>query len=255
MSALKVGAIVVLTLIPCVLGWFEAEGGVFRDNLDVLALIVTSPLELVFPLIVCLAANTRFSSELSHRFIVATRTRAPIERYLGAKIIASAILGATFGSLFALLPCILAFGVWPLLGNPSVDPAVYGLTAAEAAQGAGTRFSFTELVPVSVPLYAMVYSGWVALAGAMYSTMGVLTLSTFANRLVGFAAPFLIFIAQSVLVSLVGDVRFAFVFAVFPFGLDQGTSFPLVVQAALLGGLVVASVLVVRRSRTLGRLT
>ncbi len=252
-SALKVGVIVALTVIPCVLGCFEATGGVFRDDLDILALIVTSPLQLVFPLVVCVAANTRFAAELGHRFVAATRTRAPIERYLGAKVASSAILGAASGSLFALLPCILAFGVWPLLGNPSVDPGVYGLTTGEAVRDAGNRFSFTELIPISTLLYALVYSAWVAFAGAMYGAMGVLTLSLAKNRLLGFSAPFLIFIAQSVLVALVGDVRFALVFSLFPFGLDQATLIPLLTQAGLAAGLVIVGVFVLRRSSTLPR--
>jgi len=251
----KLAAIVVVAIVPCVLGAIESRNSAFRDDLDVLSNIMVSPLVLIFPLLVCLAVNGRLFGEIGHRYIFATRTRTAIEHYLTAKLVSAALAGAVIGLILAVVPILTAFIIWPLLGNPSVLPGVYGLSVDQASLDAVKRISLSEFLMFGSGTYASIYVLWVSLAGAIYGAMGVLALSLTSLRIVGLLAPFLLYLAQSVFFAVAFDAHFALMFSTFPFGLNQNTVATMVPNFTLMTLVTIASVLVVRRAGRLSRLS
>lgn len=242
--------------LPIVLGVVKTQNGVFRDHLDVYSQFMVSPVILVFPLVVALVAAPRFYAEVGHRFITNTRTRVGIRRYVGAHLAAAATVAGVAAFLLAFLPFVVAFYVWPAVGDPRIDPSVYEMTAQEAATDSLQRVSYSSLLAGGPFLYGVVYSLWVGLVGAGFAALTLAAVVLIRNRALAFIAPFLLYLVQTLFASLLGVPQLAFMFSAFPFGLTSQA--PLVAGGGgllLLGGVAVLWVVVLRRLPTLSRVT
>ncbi|TFC48907.1 hypothetical protein [Cryobacterium shii] len=193
----------------------------YRDNLDVYADMLNSPLTLVFPLAAVFVGCTRFYQEVGNRYISNVRMRVNIRSYISAKHFGS--VAATFAVffLFAFIPFVFSFYLWPALGNPSVDPSVYGMTVGEAQLDSLQRLTFSALLGSGTVVYGVVYAAWVGAVAAIYVSLGFAALILMRNRVLAMAVPFLVYFVQTIAAALLGFPQVALMYAVFPFGLQQ----------------------------------
>ncbi len=135
----------VLAILPLVQGLFEVQQGVFRDRLDIVSVIQTSPLVLVLPLVVTTFTSGYTYAEVRNRFSILLIIRSSYLDYMLARLSSAALTGFAVGIVLALPALVTAFVVWPLIGDPAIDPAVYNLSREAAQLDSLGRFSFTEL--------------------------------------------------------------------------------------------------------------
>lgn len=231
-----------------------ASKGSFRDHLDVFTLMLMSPVALVFPLIAVLLTCLRLFHELAARGIANTRTRVDIRRLLARRVGSAAAVSAAVFAVSTFAAFVIAFVVWPLIGDPALDPAGYGLTAEAAASDALTRWSYTGLLGTGELAFGLVYASWVGLAAA-YAVLGICFLVTIHNRILALALPFLLFLGGTVAAALAGAPELGFLYSVFPGGLTA--SHPLVAATPTLVVVLAAAVftaIVIARAPTNPRL-
>lgn len=212
----------VVILLPVGFGLLRFRGVDFRDDLDFYALMMASPIFLVFPLIATVLACTGLYQDLGHRFASYKRLRMRPSKYVVSNYANAAAISFVVFFLFAFVPFILAFLVWPLVGDPHVDPSGYGLhTAYQVVQDSYTRFSYTSILKFGALAFGVGYSGWLGLCAAVYACIGVTSLLIVRNRVLAMAIPFLVFFVQTLVAALVGSPQLGLAYSAFPFGLQQ----------------------------------
>ncbi len=102
--------------------------------------------------------------------------------------------------------------------------------------------------------YSAFYACWLGLGCGALAVLGVALLFAVPNRFLALSLPFLLYIGESVLASLLGQTPAAVMFAFFPFGLDQATLTSAVTGASMALTVVGVAALVVARARSLGNL-
>ncbi len=194
-----------------------------RGSLDVYAVAMTSPALLVFPLLCVLITALPTYEEVGNRYLSMLQTRTQLRAYFASRLLVTASLAAVVFFLFAFLPFVAAFWVWPAIGNPSVDLAAYNMTPDQLAVETYTDTTFTQLFRLGPAAFGVGYSFWVALNGALFSSAGVLCLLLLRNRVLALAVPFLCYFTQTLFAALFGMEHSALMYAVFPFGLTQAS--------------------------------
>jgi hypothetical protein len=234
---------------------FLAHAGV-RDHLDVLSAILVSPTSLILPVVAVLVSCLPLYGELGDRFIANTRGRIAIrERLVGMYARASAVSFLVF-FLYAFIPFLIAFVLWPLIGDPGIDPAGYKLTPAQAHADALGRNSYSFLLAGGDLPYGLVYSIWVGLAAVAFASLGFAFLLTVPNRILALSLPFVIYVAGTMGTALAGVPNVGFLYSIFPAGLQAVPPLEAAASMVILG--LVAAVLVtitIHRSPTNPRLS
>ncbi|ALE04757.1 hypothetical protein AL755_03460 (plasmid) [Arthrobacter sp. ERGS1:01] len=210
-----------------------------RDNYDVFATLMNTPFTMLAPVFVVFLSCSRFAQEIGNRFVSSARSRVRTESYVFAKLLVAS--GTAFLVFFAwtFLAFAVAFVLWPKLGNPSLDPAGYGLTASGAVLDSFGRTTYSQLLQSGTWTYALAYSAWVGFAAATYAALGMASLLVIKRRAVAMCVPFLVFFVQSAAAQLIGAPNLGLNFSMFPFGLQQQSilmgAAPTIVLAAMTG--------------------
>lgn len=232
------------------------RGVAFRDNLDVFSTAMTTPLYFVFPVLVVAVTCTTLSQELGNRYAANLRTRIAARQYVLGKIASVGLIAFVLFFVFAAVPFIITFVLWPAWGNPGVDPSAYYLTPASAIEDSAHRFSYSQLMSAGPLTYGIAYSAWVGLSGATFSILGAVGLFWIRNRFLALAAPFLLYLVETVVAALLGFPHAGLTYSVFPFGLVQA---PVVLSALpviiVLVCATIGAVLTVRRAQFLETLS
>lgn len=232
--------VLVALVVPTLSGVNGTAGVALRDWLDLFSMMMTSPIALIFPLLVVFIAASRLYQEMGNRYIVNIRARVSIRRYLGSKLLVALFLAfVTFG-LSAFLAFVVAFYIWPAIGNPSVQPDLYNMTSAQAATDALTRVTFSSLLSEGPWTYGVLYSVWVGISAALYAGFGAACLVLVSSRVFALAIPFLFFFVQNIGAALMGTPQYGLMYAVFPFGLIQSSAWVAIVPTVILAAVVVA---------------
>lgn len=192
-----------------------------RDHLDVLREFLNTPFVQLVPVFVVLLACGRFASEIGHRYVSSTRVRVRVESYVLAKLIIGAGTAFVVFAVWAMLAFIVAFFLWPAIGDPSINPHDYGFTAASAVTDSYTRTTYSQLLQVGPWAYGIFYSVWLGLCAATYAAIGMAALMVIRRRPVALAVPFMLFFVQSAAFALLGLPGLALNASMFPFGLSQ----------------------------------
>jgi hypothetical protein len=188
---------------------------------------------LFFPIYVVLVSCLRLYREVPKTKRVAVRQ----EGYLFARLATAGGISFVAFALSTFLLFVLAFYVWPALGNPSVDPGVYFLTPETAVTSGFTESTFSQLLALGPLTFGILYSLWVGFCAAVWTSLAMAALLTIRNRPLAVALPFLVYIAQWVAASLLGNVRASFAASTFPFGYQQTSiiagAAPMLILAAI----------------------
>jgi hypothetical protein len=202
---------------------------VLRDNLDVYFEFMNSPITVLFPVLVVFLSCLRLFQELGHRFASNTLVRVRVESYVFAKLLVASGTSFLVFFLFAFVPFVIAFYLWPLSGNPSVDPSVYMMTTQSAIADSFQRATFTSLLEQGPMVFGVVYSLWVAFGASVYTGLGMAALLLVKNRALALALPFVLFFGETAAAQIAGHPYASLLFSLFPFGYQQA---PLLVGMA-----------------------
>lgn len=218
-----------LIVVPLLWGVCDLQNSEFRSNLDVLNVILSPPTGLLLPLAASTIGCSVTAGEIRHRFIANTRVRTSAHELIRAKLAAIALWCGVPFFLYAFLPTLFAFYVWPALGNPGVDPIGFNMTPAEATADSLTRVSYSQLLAWGPLPYSFMYSLWVALGGIVFAWLTLFCLVFKRSIAFGMALPVVLYFGETVAAELVGYPRAGLAFSLIPFGLTQG---PILVAAA-----------------------
>ena len=236
------GAILVVG--PTALGLAEVGGGVYRDELDVYSQFMISPMIILFPVFIATICCSGTAAEIRNRFVVLVRARTDLRSYLATRTTRVALGGFALGFFSALLPGLIAFAVWPWLGSPFIDPAVYGLSAEDVTRDAAERVNYSQLLAFGWPVYLIGYSSVLGAWGAIAAVTAALALFTLRSTGLAMVLPAVLFFVETMAVALVDRPLLGFMYGAFPFGLDQGPIAVAVLPLAVAGA---ATALAARR--------
>lgn len=189
-----------LALIAFPVYWVLSRDALYAYPLSAFGTAMSSPVSLALPLIAVAVYLLSFSREIEARFVVYTRTRCSIVRYLTEKASANAIAVFLVFFVYAAISFIVVVWVAPAAGWLQFDPAGYG--THYAAPDEFVRFS--ELWAVSPAVYGLVYAIWCGVNGSIWASLGLLALLLVPNRFVALSLPFGACIALTAVLSLLG---------------------------------------------------
>lgn len=244
-----------LVVTPLVIMLTRVGGFGLRDTADLFAMTLGSPLTLAFPLAIGLLAAGPLAISIETRWIANTRTRTDARRYVTSSVRGAGILGAVVGALMVLVPGVVCFVVWPLLGNPSIDPEGYFLTAEQARIESFSRFTYSEWLELGPWFFVTAYSAVVAIAGFAFAVLSVTATLIVPNAYLGAVLPGGLAVLATIGSALFGMPQTGIIYSIFPFGLQQVSWSVAVVPLGLV--VVIAVILfsyVSFRARTLNSL-
>jgi len=188
---------------------------------------------LLFPVYVVLLSCLRLYKEVPKSKRVTMRK----EGYLFSRVTTATGISFAVFALSTFLLFVLAYYVWPVVGDPSVDLSVYFLTPESAVTSSFTASTYSQLLVFGSLTFGILYSLWVGFCAAVWTSLAMAALLTVKNRPIALLLPFLLYIGQWVVASLYGNVRASFVASVFPFGYQQTSilagATPMLVLAAV----------------------
>jgi hypothetical protein len=247
---------IAIIIAPVLTGLNFLAHGSARDDLDVYSAMLVSPTCLILPIIAVLVGCLPLYLELGDRFIANTRSRIAIRERLMAMFARATGVSFVVFFLYAFIPFVVAFVYWPLIGDPSVDPAGYRMTAAQAHADALTRNSYSFLLSGGTLPYGLVYSLWVGLSAAVFTALGCVFLLTVANRILALSLPFIIYVAGTLGAALLSLPNIGFLYSIFPAGLKSVSPIESIAPMVVLGALTVVLVATtILRSPTNARLS
>jgi hypothetical protein len=252
---IEIGAAMAVVAAPLLSLLRYASIARFSGHLQLFASGMVSPMLLLLPLAMTVITCRRFSAELHHRFISLRRCRLDMTTHLRSRMRAALRTGFVLGFLCAGVTYATAFHVWPLIGDPEVDPASYSLTAAQETAQSVTAVSFSHFLALGDWVYGLTYSAWLGSCCAVYALVGMTALLYVRNRFLAAATPMLIVLLETLTAALLGQPRYGLYYSALPFALtassDLVAASPTLVLAA---AVMLVAVVTVRRIPYSGRL-
>lgn len=226
------------------------------DRYGVFAAGMLSPSLILMPLIVTLLTCVRFSSELAHRFISLQQTRCDARLVLATRYGRAVVIGFSLAFLFSFVSYLTAFHIWPLLGDPGIDPASYMLTPEQAVEHTQQQEAFGTVLRFGDLPFGLVYSSWFGFCGAVYAAMGITACLLVRNRFLALAVPMLVVFGETFVAEILGHPVLALYFSAVPFGLSFfGDAQVVLPHLVLAVAVAVVAVIAVRRVPFSGRLS
>jgi len=210
-----------LIITPIVYNLIRVKEYSLLDPLDFYTLIISTILPLFFPIVVVIIYLVTFSRQISNNFILYTRLRIDIKKYLGAKFITNAIVVffVMFSSVF--IPFIFAFYIEPLLGIIVYEPENSGLSTSELIKNTYQRYTFSQLLEYGSFTYGFLYAVWVGVNSVIYTSLGFFALLLINNRFLALSIPFLLYHLGSFIIAVLNYPMLLLDASIFPFNITQ----------------------------------
>lgn len=199
-------------------------------------------LPLIFPLLAVALYVAPFSTQLSNRYLVYTRTRADIGRTLVSKACANATLAFVVFFLTGFVPF-----VWAYLLEPAFGLITYYTDTLNPAASAQDATTFSQLLAYGPWVYGLGFSVWLGLNGALYATIGFLLLFFIPNRFLAMSVPFVAVNVVGFVMAVLQVPQFA-PGSVMPFNLIQFPIWVPFVPFTVLAALAAAAAAYVHRN-------
>ena len=181
----------------------------FFEPIEVHAqLISSSAITLLFPILLIPLNAGSYANEKKDNFLLYVRPRTMLSNYVVAKGLVNAIVTFTVAFLMIFIPFVFIQYIDPALNIIQYTTDFYQLPSA------GT---FGFLAEKSNLLYGIGYSLWVAINGALYTTIAYLLSICFKNKFVALSIPFLWWVIMNFVTAVLGIEMFSPVYTVFPF--------------------------------------
>lgn len=222
-NSLKFSKTIILTIIFClpVIYYLTIRRSYeFRDSLDVFAFML-EVVTIFFPILATLIYLPSFSEELKNRFLVYTRLRISIKRLFFIKFSTNFLLSFSFFFVFTFLLFILSFYIFPSIGAANLQPEAYSLNEITVREDSYTRYTFSQILKYGSFTYGLVYSFWVGLNAAVYTSIGFLLLFLIPYKFIAMTVPTLIYLIGSYILSVSNLRPFRFIDSIFPYSYIQ----------------------------------
>lgn len=171
-------------------------------------LISGSAIALLFPILLIPLYAGSYANEKKDNFLLYVRPRTMLSNYVVAKGLVNAIVTFAVAFLMIFIPFVFIQYIDPALNIIKYTTEFYDPVSV------GT---FEFLAEKSILLYGIGYSLWVAINGALYTTIAYLLSICFKNKFVALSIPFLWWFIMNFVTAILGIEMFSLVYTVFPF--------------------------------------
>lgn len=167
---------------------------------------------LVSPLLACLLSVLPMSRKVVDRYLVATRTRARIEKTLLNDV------SAVFVSVSVVFATsVLGLFIFSAYLEPIFDLAGDRIVSADGGSSEFLGFmTFSQLARFGTWVFVIVYAVWVGVTNALLAVLGYVLLLTRLPRIVAVMAPLLLVWADNIVLSGIGIPEFRMMASMFP---------------------------------------
>lgn len=208
----------IVILLPVLFGLINAQNSEFRSNLELFSVLANTPVLLLVPALAAPMGNLVLFQDLGHRHVVNIRLRQSTASYISGRLFVAAMLPALAYALSMLALLVIAFMVWPAIGNPEIDPSL----ATRTSFGADSElFTYSQLATHGSTGFAGFYLGLIAVSAGGYGILGALLLLTLNNRLLALVLPTIVYFVETFAAAFLGTPQWGLLYASDPFGLQQ----------------------------------
>lgn len=181
----------------------------FFEPIEVHAqLISSSAIALLFPIFLIPLNAGSYANEKKNNFLLYVKPRTMLSNYVIAKGLVNAIVTFAVAFLMIFIPFVFIQYIDPALNIIQYTTDFY------QPPSAGT---FGFLAETSILLYGIGYSLWVAINGALYTTIAYLLSICLKNKFVALSIPLLWWIIMNFVTAILRIEMFSPVYTVFPF--------------------------------------
>ncbi|MBW7453168.1 hypothetical protein ACFOLF_16410 [Paenibacillus sepulcri] len=196
---------------------YRSQNYQLRDSLNYFTFILDGGLPITFPIIAILVFVASFSGEVKNRFLTYSRMRRPIMDTVYIKLTANIILTCLFFFILIFVSFLFAYYIEPHLGVAEYDPEGYGLTKDNIKADTYTRHTFTQLLKYGTFTYGILYSLWVGINAAVYSSIGFFLVLIMKNRFLALTLPYIVYLIVSFTLASLGIETYRPNYVIFPF--------------------------------------
>lgn len=212
---------ILMVIIPVVYLFFIYESYIFRDALDVFTLMLEGLLVVVFPILTTAFYLPHFLQELKNRFIVYERIRTPVKNILFIKFCTNFLVTFFAFSFFIFILFLISFYIFPILNFIEYRPDVYSFDEKSVTMDSYNRHTFTQFLEYGNIVYGFIYSIWVGINAAVYSSIGFIAMLLVKNKFIAISIPTIIYYIGSFILGFLNLRQFRFTDAIFPFSSIQ----------------------------------
>ncbi|QVY61088.1 ABC transporter permease [Cytobacillus gottheilii] len=200
-----------IILIPAAVQFLNVKTGyMFYRAVDVHTEVIGGVVALLFPLFFIILYAGSYASEVKDQFITYIKPRIKLADYLLAKGIVNGVL--SFIVAFAMVFISFVFIVY-------VEPSLGMIVYENGSDGSvGTFEIFLEYGTLS---YGLIYSFWVGINAALYSSAAYVLTLLMKNHFVAISLPFLWYFVMNFVTAILAHPEFSPVSTVFPFNIIQ----------------------------------
>lgn len=184
---------------------------VFYRQIEVFQRTNSDFVPLLFPFIVVLVYAFYLIPEIKNGYLFFVTSRTQLKTYIQSKLIMNALISFLSAFLLIFLPFIFVMYIEPSLNIISLD---------QAGTNPIAYLLFEQLLDHGLLTYGVVYSFWVGVNGALYSTFALLLLFLGKTPLVSFSIPFIYYIVGHFITQLLGIDYLSPMLTIFPFSLE-----------------------------------
>lgn len=194
----------IIIVIPIINGSY-----LFFEPLEVHSqLLSSSAIALLFPILLVPLFAGSYANEKKDNFLLYVKPRVKLTDYVLAKGLVNGIVTIIVAFLIIFIPFLFIEYFDPVLNIIQYEKDFYEPVSV------GT---FEFLAEKSALLYGVLYSLWVAINGALYTTVAYLLSISIKNRFVALTIPFLWWFIMNFITGILGIEAFSPVYSVFPF--------------------------------------
>ena len=192
---------------------FIYEGYQFFLPIEVFQETISGAIPMLFPILAVLIFLPIFIAEYKDNYLTYVRTRASLKDYLLAVGIVNALLTGLILFLMTIVTFLLIHYVEPLFAF------VDYWSLSEKTYETSNAFSF--LADIHPLLYAVIYSAWIALNGALYATLAYLLILALEQVYLAMSLPFVAYHIFNFVAGILQAPQFSPISTVFPFNITE----------------------------------
>ncbi len=226
----------IIIILPIINGTY-----IFHKAIDVhQQLFSSSPIPLLFPILIVPLYASSYANEKKDNYLQYIKPRTLISDYVLAKGVVNAFLTFAVAFFMIFIPFLFIQYIDPMIGyihyeTEFLNPVSIG--------------TFEVVAQKSVFLYGIIYSLWVGLNGAFYTTIAYLFTICLKNKFVALFIPFLWWFIMNFVTAILWIERFSPVFTVFPFSITAQPMWTIFIPCAVLILIIATLITYIKKTR------
>ncbi|MFC3788706.1 ABC transporter permease [Paenibacillus sp. GCM10012307] len=176
---------------------------------------------IIFVIFAVLVYTATFAQEIHHRFLVYTRLRIPLNKWIRIKFFSNFVITFAVFFIFVFSYFIFAYYIEPRIGFVSYNNDFYQLNNTTQEEYTYTQNTFSQLLAYGNFTYGIFYSLWVGLNAAVYASLAFYLVLVIGIPFLGLSIPFILYLVQSFFMVTIGKVEFQLTQSLIPFNYTQ----------------------------------